>query len=428
MLALPATNTSAQDVEPWIIVVDDTSDEEDFVNNSVCSAGEPQYGPCTLRAAIDEANKCPADAGACEGGVIIQVPPGNYTLTISPDSINDNDTGDLDISPINRGALFLIEGTDATNPPIIDANGLDRVFRIDNSDNMVTLRNLIIRGGKLTMTDTDTALKIGAGISNQGVLSLENVVIEDNQIICALTNTGGCYQGEGGGIFSGNQLTINTTTIRNNTAIRGGGIFYNGSAKLKILSSTISGNEAVQTGGGIENYGSILIQNSTISDNRGGGTGGITNSEMIDLFNVTIAGNVSYSGAAANVGNSGQFTIRSSIIAYPISPYITSNCSNSGTWITFGMIIYSDSSCGTGPNILSNTDPKLTPLAWLGGPTMTRGLLKGSPAHDAVAGFCIDHNGYTLTIDQRGVNRDNHCDLGAFEGEAHGIFLPMVRR
>ncbi len=68
VLFFPAMNTSAQDPDPWVITVDSELDAPDFVHNSVCSANTPTGGDCTLRAAIDEANKCPADSGACEGG------------------------------------------------------------------------------------------------------------------------------------------------------------------------------------------------------------------------------------------------------------------------------------------------------------------------------------------------------------------------
>jgi hypothetical protein len=117
-----------------------------------------------------------------------------------------------------------------------------------------------------------------------------------------------------------------------------------------------------------------------------------------------------------------------SIIAYPGSFPGAVNCHNGGSWTMGGGNLYSDSSCPAGPGVVSSTDPRLSPLAWLGGPTMTRGLLPGSPAHNAYAVFCLDFSGGTVTIDQRGQNRDNLCDLGAFEGIAYPAYLPMVRR
>jgi len=187
--------------------------------------------------------------------------------------------------------------------------------------------------------------------------------------------------------------------VRNNFGLCGGGLFLTNTQPIKILNTTISGNEALYSAGGMLNYGSTTIQNSTISNNAAGSNGGILNYGTMNLYNVTIANNGSVDGSAANVSNVNTFNIHNSIIAYPFSWSIVSNCQNIGAWTAFGINLYSDSSCGTGAGILSNTDPKLTPLAWLGGQTMTRGLLVGSPAHDAVTGFCLDHNSYTLTFD-----------------------------
>lgn len=427
LLVSPATETYAGSA-PWIFTVDDTTDAPDFVHNSVCSAGAVTGGGCTLRAAIEEANKCPAAAGACDGGVIIRVPPGTYTLTIPPAGVNDNSTGDLDIHIISDDlSMYIIEGTDPANPPVIDANGLDRVFQIGESSIPVTFRNLAIRGGNLTITEGDAQDKSGAGISNQGILNLENVVIENNQISCFPATYSECYTGVGGGLFSINQLSMNSTTVRNNSAIRGGGVFLTGTQPMEIYNSTFSGNQALSNGGGILNYGTVNIENSTISNNTAKYTGGIINNGTMNLYNVTIASNVSLEGVATNLVNSSELIIRNSIIAYPLSPYTTSNCQNNDTWTPSGNNLYSDSSCVPGANDFPGTDPKLTPLAWLGGPTMIRGLLQGSPAHDAGTNYCLGPMG-TIVVDQRGANRDSQCDLGAFEGVAYGVYIPVIHR
>lgn len=424
---IPAMETSAQDPNPMEITVDSTLDAPDVEANLVCYAGVPEGGQCTVRAAIDEANKCMV--ADCPGIVKINIPPGTYLLTLQPSGDNDNSSGDLDIRPLYGIEELIIEGTDSTNPSIIDANGLDRVFHIYDTDTPITLRNLIIRGGTLISAVENNYHVEGAGVSNYGHLTLENVIIENNQILCATTNFYDC-EGIGGGVNTGGSLLIKASTVRNNTAFVGGGIFTSSPDEVTILSSTISGNFAAFGGGGILNFGELLqIENSTISDNSSDSFGGIFNLWNMNLYNVTIAGNTATGGGYANLYNSsGAINISNSIIAYPIGPYPTINCWNSGNWNTLGINIYSDSSCVAGADDLINTDPNLTPLAWLGGPTMTRGLLAGSPAHDAVDGACFDLNSSILTHDQRGVNRDSHCDLGAFEGEVYEIYLPSIDR
>ena len=67
---------------------------------------------------------------------------------------------------------------------------------------------------------------------------------------------------------------------------------------------------------------------------------------------------------------------------------------------------------------MQNTDPLLGALADNGGPTLTHGLLPGSPAIDTISpADCSDTSGNVLDIDQRvhvrpaGVG----CDVGSFE-------------
>jgi hypothetical protein len=85
-----------------------------------------------------------------------------------------------------------------------------------------------------------------------------------------------------------------------------------------------------------------------------------------------------------------------------------------------GHNLSSDASPGfIGTGSLTNTDPKLGPLANNGGPTLTMALLPGSPAIDA---------GDTSTApfaDQRGFPRPAGfaADIGAFE---YGSMLPVV--
>ena len=434
---LPTAKISAVDPIPWDIWVNDFSDAPDFAHNSVCDINEPTNPPsppvCTLRAALDEANKCPDDPMACELGAIIHVPSGTYNLTLTGAGEDANVTGDLDINSW-EGIQIIIEG-DSVNPPVINANGLDRVFHVlhNEANSLVEMRNLVIQGGHLELnTAAGQTYANGGGVLNSGNLWLTNVTIQDNQLTCAdpapFTN---CYQATGGGLFNTGALLMSNSTIRNNTAYRGGGIFHNNTeTQAQVFHSTISGNQAMQSSGGLENYGRISFTNATISGNTAASYGGIYNdeSDYLTLMNVTLAGNIATTSAAANLGNYGNLTIMNSIIAYPGGFAGAVNCHNGGSWTMGGGNLYSDSSCLAGPGVISSTDPRLSPLAWLGGPTMTRGLLPGSPAHNVYEGFCLDITGGTVTLDQRGQNRDHQCDLGSFEGVAYSLFAPIIRR
>jgi hypothetical protein len=97
----------------------------------------------------------------------------------------------------------------------------------------------------------------------------------------------------GGGIFNdvGSHLTIDNCTISDNTAdFVGGGICNYGT--LMITASTVSGNTADFVGGGIYNYGIFTITASTVSGNTAYYGGGIDNAVgTLTITASTILGN-----------------------------------------------------------------------------------------------------------------------------------------
>ena len=133
--------------------------------------------------------------------------------------------------------------------------------------------------------------------------------------------------GDGGGIFnnannSGHaDLTISNSTVSGNSAVDGGGggIYSDGATTVVLNETTVSGNSASR-GGGICNDGhsgdaSLIVNNSTISGNsalnNGGGiyTQGIFNSTntSVTVSNSTISGNsANYAGAIFNAGDGGS--------------------------------------------------------------------------------------------------------------------------
>ena len=150
---------------------------------------------------------------------------------------------------------------------------------------------------------------------------------------------------------------MNISTIRNNLAARGGGIFHNNTVTLsQIFHSTISGNQGFQSGGGLENYGQLSFMNSTISNNSAPFFGGIGNEAgFLTLMNVTVASNTSTNSNAANLDNHADLTIMNSVIAYPGNLPTAVNCFNGGNWTMYGGNLYSDGSCIDGPGVVSNT-------------------------------------------------------------------------
>ncbi len=245
--------------------------------------------------------------------------------------------------------------------------------------------------------------------------------------ISKMTIQGG-YVPVGGGINNGGTLTINQCTVSGNTAFHtefgggaGGGIANEGT--LLINESTINGNSVDEDGGGITNLGTLTINNSTLSGNSalgatGGLGGGIFNAGTLTISNGTVSGNSATSGGG--IYNTATSTLQNTIVANSSSG---GNCS--GTVTSNGYNLSSDGSCNfNGPGDLNNTDPMLGPLQNNGGPTPTMALPSRSPAIDAgnPAG-CVDWLGQLLKTDQRGAPRPDKedtggCDIGAYERQS----------
>jgi len=182
-----------------------------------------------------------------------------------------------------------------------------------------------------------------------------------------------------------------------------------GNSIMKVTNSLIYGNSTVggnstmgtTSGGGIaSNGGTLTVSNSTITGNSAGSTGGgIYNNGTATITNSTITGNIS-TGDGGGIYNVGGVTITNSIVA--------GNSSKSSA-------NYADcDSCGpqSSNNLIGGTPPALGPLAWNGGYTKTMLPLYGSTVIGAgsyVAG--------EPATDQRGFPRPTSgtIDLGAVQ-------------
>jgi hypothetical protein len=257
-----------------------------------------------------------------------------------------------------------------------------------------------------TSTFSGNSAYYGAGILNGdgGWLTVSNCLITGNNAYS--------MGGAGGGIANYNTLTVNNSTFLGNTALDGGGL-RNYAGTVTLSNSTFTGNSAGQVGGGIMNNpsqpgGTMTIGNSTFTGNSAGPAGGGLfnyNGNMV-ISNSTFSGNsAGAGGGAANLD--AALTLKNTIVAN--SP-LGDNCSgviDDGG----GNLSYPDTSC---PG--ANVDPLLGPLQDNGGPTQTMALGSGSGAidagNDATCAAAPINN-----LDQRGVIRPwgAHCDIGAVE-------------
>ncbi len=328
---------------------------------------------------------------------------------------------------------------DGDNRITISGNNSVRVFQVE-SGGTLSLNNITISGG-------NAGSESGGAIHNSGgvVQLLQARIINNN------ANEGGAIANVNDGV-----VEVVSSTIADNTAQSGGGAIQINSGTTTVRKSTLSGNTVADGGGGAFSYyiwnadlgGPLTIEQSTIANNSAKLGGAIAASggagpQEVRITNSTFVGNTaSNSGAiyTANTKNTitnctfaensaseyidgifnsgGTLTLVNTILANDPTTQ-TGNCANeSGTWTNGGgNIQFPDNSCG---DDIPVAEPLLAPLADNGGNTQTMATGAGSPAIDAGVGDSCPQT------DQRGETRPTDgnadgtpaCDSGAYELQA----------
>ncbi len=235
------------------------------------------------------------------------------------------------------------------------------------------------------LTNNESISSSGGGVfftegSSKNYLIIENSIISKNSA-----------HEDGGGLFVSGQFDevefarfdVQNSEIFNNQANNGAGLYLDNS-KSELLNATISGNDSASDGGGIYLVGG-----------------------KVKLQFMTIADNSSSENTGGNISNeSASLEIQNSILANSDSG---SNCS--GEIVSLGNNIDSENSCMLNVTLDDqiNTNPSITEIALNDGKTQTHALLEDSPAINK--GMCFP----AITTDQRYHNRDDQCDIGAFE-------------
>ncbi len=257
-------------------------------------------------------------------------------------------------------------------------------------DNVIAIQSIVT--GNIALSSNGSAF--GAGLYAKG---------DVNSFYCTFSgNTAQGITSEGGGLFVEGSLGMSNSTLSDNYAQIGGGLFLDGRNQTftpNIVSSTISGNRAEEVGGVFSRVGAHFTTDTIAFNTETQPAGAGLYCEGANTINSTIIlGNTYQSHESDLAGAQGASVSGSYNLLASFSVALT---------LPAGFYI---------PG--SATD--LAPLADNGGPTRTHNLPPDSRA--------IDHGGVEQTsYDQRGhpFSREygNGTDIGALEYDYDAIFI-----
>jgi len=251
----------------------------------------------------------------------------------------------------------------------------------------------------------------------------------------------------GGGIYNEGATSITNSTISGNIAEGGGGVFLTGSNIVTITGSTLSGNRAVG-GGAVSCRADVTINmvNSTLSGNLAEDVGaGLYTNGIASLRFVTIANNIT--GAESGTAGAGINTFPSGAVAVTLKNVLLADNKKGWEFATYanpandptlfpancgstdpnmkitsnGYNLSSDDTCNAVLTLGTDIKPTLgLTISQLIGPLADNnaGTTGTTLTHALLASSLALGNGGAegdVTVDQRGVARENPPDIGAFE-------------
>ncbi|MDY6950071.1 MAG: DUF4347 domain-containing protein [Thermodesulfobacteriota bacterium] len=233
------------------------------------------------------------DGGASDGSMsIANAAPTISSLTAGSGTIT-YDGGDQNVPALNYCALSFAGSTSGTTKTFADGT--------TTINDEMTISDTITLTGSSADNVTVQVTTPGTGGTASRVFSIDasgktvnisNMTIKGGDItgLSGAERYGGCVYVAGG------TFNLQSASLSGAKATSGGGIYSSTETTASVTGSTISGNTAVGTGGGIFSAGSLVIAQSTLSGNTtsADGYGGAMYANEcpnITIIDATISGN-----------------------------------------------------------------------------------------------------------------------------------------
>lgn len=335
-------------------------------------------GPGSLRQAIADADN--GDEIEFDEDVSV------ITLTTEPITI----TQDLTIA--GSGADQLTIQRDIARPAF-------RIFAISSGAD-VTIQGVTIANGWSPWT---VELQDGGGIYNEGTLTLEDSTLLNNSA-----------ERNGGGVYNLGTLTVRDSTFNGNGASGGlgGGIYNDEQGTLTVESSTFSQNGVENSGGALYNRGTASVTESIFQNNAVGDSGaGIANFGTLTVEQSHFENNFcadSGGGAISNFssdGSAGSVTVQN-------STFSNNEAEQGGAIITFEAASTTIINSTFTDNIAEYNGGAL--WNYLGTVTVQQSTFTGNKAVSggAIANLGASDSLGTLTLEDSTISRNGVADNG----------------
>lgn len=234
-----------------------------------------------------------------------------------------------------------------------------------------------------TLIEENTAENFGGGFSAFGPVTarLERVCLLGNQ-------TGNGTPQFGGGVYTeGMAMELIDCVVRGNTAVSGGGVFFNWSTTAEVVGSSLSDNVAFAEGGGlvVANGAVVDVDRTTIGSNVAGSAGGGLLAEgagaQLTMRNARLVSNSGPIGGGMRVKNSAATSLLNTTVAGNGGTFAGGISEAGGTVTIAGSVVY-----GNSPVALQQTGGVTATYSNLESGLTGTGNLNVSPAFVDAAG------------------------------------------